>query len=72
MLFRSAYLQMLDMPSAGAIESFDPDYALGQLTALLADLPARREHLERAVPRLEEAAQENWSIFTQMLGGADK
>lgn len=68
----SAYLQMLDMPSAGAIESFDPDYALGQLTALLADLPARREHLERAVPRLEEAAQENWSIFTQMLGGADK
>jgi len=65
----SAYLQMLDMPSAGAIESFDPGFALRQLSGLLDDLPARRAHLEAVVPHLELAAQENWNIFTQMLGG---
>lgn len=68
----SAYLQMLDMPSAGSMESFDPDFALGKLDGLLRDLPACRAHLEEIVPKFEGAAAENWEIFSQMLRGERK
>ena len=63
----SAYLQMLDMPSAGSMEDFDPEYALGKLDALLKKLPAYQAHLEEAVPKFEAAAAGNWEIFDKLL-----
>ena len=54
-----SYLEVLNMPSGGRPEEFDPDQAMDALRGLMARREQAVADLDAAVTRLEEQAQEN-------------
>ena len=63
------FTQKLQMPSAGAVEQFDPDAAFHLVRELLDNRVAHQESLARIVREMEDGALENGRLLDALLRG---
>jgi len=61
------YLEKLQMPSAGAVEDFDPDRLVEQVKTALAEQKMYRVRLAKAVAEMDEGARENGRYLSELL-----
>ena len=62
-----SYLQELDMPSAGHVNTFDSKYAIVQVDELMKDYTEYRQRLVKKADTLSDAARRNEQLLLELL-----
>ena len=65
----ASYLEELDLPAAGDVESFDGPEARRRADALMADYDNVLSRLREKSARLSQAAKENERLLLELLEG---
>ena len=63
----SSYLEELDLPSAGQVDTFDSQEAIRQADALMADYSGVLARLQKKSAQLSQAARENERLLLELL-----
>ena len=63
----SSYLEELDLPSAGQVDTFDSHEAIRQADALMADYSGVLARLQKKSAQLSQAARENERLLLELL-----
>ena len=62
-----SYLQELELPAAGHVDSFDGDEAIRRADAMMADYDTVLARLRQKSAQLTQAARENERLLLEML-----